>query len=197
MQGIHRFMTAMARIMAVLGGIVLLALIVITCVSILGRALNTALHSGFMQAAAPDFAQALIDWGIGAIRGDFELVEAGMAFCIFAFLPLCQVTAGHATVDILIGAMPRPARRVFVFLGEALFAVALVVIAQQLYLGMDSKLRSGQTSFLLQYPVWWGYAAALVGAVAAAVAGVYMALVRTLELLTGRVIVPNAVGTDH
>ena len=197
MQRFHRIVTALARGMAVLGGLVLLVLILITCLSILGRTANAALHSDLATALAPGLSQALLDWGIGAIKGDFELVEAGMAFCIFAFLPLCQVTAGHASVDILVQALPRGPRRFLIFAAEALFAVALVVIAAQLYEGLASKMRTGQTTFLLQFPVWWSFAASWVGAVAAAAAAVYMALVRALELLTGRVIVPNAVGADH
>lgn len=197
LQRIHRIAVSLARFMAVLGGTVLTLLIVITCLSILGRAVNSALHSDMLMAVAPDFSQAMLDWGIGAITGDFELVEAGMAFCIFAFLPLCQVTAGHATVDIFVGAMPRPAQRLLIFVAEALFAIVLVVIAMQLYEGLQSKMRSGQTTFLLQFPVWWAYAASFAGAVMAALAGVYMALVRGLELVTGWVVVPNAVGADH
>ncbi|WGW02372.1 TRAP transporter small permease [Tropicibacter oceani] len=197
MQRVHRTVLALARMMAVIGGSVLTLLILIICISILGRTANSLLHSDFMMGAAPGMAQSLIDLGIGAIRGDFELVEAGMAFCIFAFLPLCQVTGGHASVDIFTNFLPRGANRFLIFLGEALFAVALVVIAWQLDAGMDRKMRSGETTLLLQFPVWWSYAASLVGAVAAAAAGAYMALVRGLELLTGRVIVANAVGADH
>ncbi|MFZ7089963.1 TRAP transporter small permease [Primorskyibacter sp. 2E233] len=197
MQRVHRFVLALAKLMAVLGGAVLTALILIICISIIGRTTNSFLHSDLIQGIAPGMAQSLIDMGIGAIRGDFELVESGMAFCIFAFLPLCQVTSGHAAVDIFTNFLPRGANRFLIFLAEALFATALVVIAIQLDAGMARKLRSGETTLLLQFPVWWSYAASLVGAVAAAAAGVYMALVRGIELLTGRLIVANAVGADH
>jgi len=33
-----------------------------------------------------------------------------MAFCIFAFLPYCQLTAGHAAVDVFTD--PLPARAI-------------------------------------------------------------------------------------
>ena len=87
--------------MAVLGGIVLSFLILLTCVSIIGRSLNGIFHSDFMERIAPGFSRLVIDIGVGPVNGDFELVEAGVAFAIFAFIPLCQVTAGHASVDIL------------------------------------------------------------------------------------------------
>ena len=197
MVAVHGIMLRLARIMALLGGVVLLALIIITCVSIVGRAANTVLHSDLVMRLAPEVAQGLIGAGVGAVRGSFELVEAGMAFAIFAFLPFCQITMGHASVDIFAAAMPRWFRRVLDVAIAALFALVLVVIAMQLNEGLQRKIGSGQTSLLLEFPIWWAYAASLVGAVAAAVVAVWMALLRLYELLTGRVVAPDAVGANH
>ncbi|MGP6088975.1 TRAP transporter small permease [Antarctobacter jejuensis] len=197
MIGFHRIVLGLARLMALLGGLVLLILVLITCISILGRAANTTLHSDTMMAIMPGVANALIDAGIGAIRGSYEMVEAGMAFCIFAFLPFCTVTTGHASVDVFTNNLPRGVNRVLELLIAILFAGALVLIAVQLYEGTLRKFSSGQTSLLLEYPIWWAYAASLAGAVAAALASVYMALVRLYELASGRIVVPNAVGADH
>ncbi|PYG26667.1 TRAP transporter small permease [Pelagimonas varians] len=190
MRRIHKGVTSVAWAMAVLGGLVLLALIVMTCLSVSGRAIGTALYSDIMVALMPGFTARARDLGIGAIQGDFELVEAGMAFCIFAFLPYCQVTSGHAAVDIVANALPMPANRTLVFIGELLFAVALVVIAVQLEAGFERKLRSGQTTQLLQMPIWWAYGASLIGAVLAALTAIYMAVLRLAELALGRDVVP-------
>lgn len=187
------FFMWVSKIMAILGGIVLTGLILITCLSIVGRAANTALHSEWLAGPA---AQWLLDAGVGAIRGDFELVEAGMAFCIFAFIPYTQITAGHATVDIFTSWMPTRVQKVLIMAAEVLFAIALVIIALQLKEGMDSKIRSGQTSLLLQFPVWWPYAASLVGAAMAAVVSVYVALVRVAEAATGKTLL-HAMGAEH
>lgn len=197
MVGLHRIVLGLARLMALLGGLVLLALVVITCVSIVGRAANTALHSAISMGLMPGLAQGLIDAGVGSVRGAYEMVEAGMAFCIFAFLPFCMVTSGHASVDVFTNRLPRRVNRVLELLIAIGFAAALVLIAVQLNEGMLRKLSSGQTSLLLEYPIWWAYAASLVGAVMSAAAGVYMALMRLIEIVSGRVIVPNAVGADH
>jgi len=61
------------------------------------------------------------------------------------------------------------------------FAAILVLIAARLAAGMDSKMQSGQTTLLLQFPLWWADALSLTGAAAAAIVSVYMALVRVLE----------------
>lgn len=193
----HRLVLTASRAMAILGGIVLSVLILVVCLSILGRTANTVLHHDTVQAVLPGLSRWLIDAGVGAIRGDFELVEAGMAFAIFAFLPLTQITAGHATVDIFTSWLPAPVLRVLQALIEVLFAVVLLVIAVQLKEGLDSRIRSGQTTFLLQFPVWWSYAASLFAATVAALVGLYMAGVRVIEAVTGRAIATRAFGADH
>ncbi|MCB1312573.1 MAG: TRAP transporter small permease [Sedimentitalea sp.] len=193
----YGFMLRMSRFMAVLGGLVLTALILLTCASILGRLLNTLFHGAFMQGLAPGFSTWILATGVGPVNGDYELVEAGVAFAIFAFLPLCQITAGHASVDIFTNFLPERANAFLRMLVEIAFAAVLVLIAWRLYDGMIAKMRYGETSFLLQFPVWWAYAASLFGSVVAALVGVYMAAVRTVEFFTGRILVRDGAGADH
>lgn len=168
----YAFFYRLSRLMAYLGGLMLTALIGMTCVSIAGRSLN-----GFM--------------GAGPITGDFELVEAGVAFAIFAFLPLCQITGGHATVDVFTSRLSPRVDRILQMVIDLLFAVVLVVIAVQLFAGLQSKLRSGQTSFLIEFPVWWGYAACMSGATIAAVVSVYIGIMRVFSVVAGRDLLPQ------
>ena len=192
-----RYVSLLARTMAILGGLVLSALIILTGVSVTGRVLNTFFHGEFMQSIAPGFAEWALSHGVGPVNGDFELVEAGIAFAVFAFLPLCQITSGHASVDIFTSWLPPRFNRVLRAVIEIVFAVALVVIAMQLYEGLLSKLKSGQTSFLLSTPVWWNYAASFVGAVIAALVAVVMAGVRVVEAASGRVILADGSEAEH
>lgn len=191
------FMMWLSRMMAILGGIVLCILIVLTCVSIAGRLLNGFFHSDFMERIAPGFSKWAIDVGVGPVTGDFELVEAGVAFAIFAFIPLCQITSGHASVDIFANMMPRGVNRFLRMVIEIVFAAVLVLIAWRLYEGMLSKLNYGETTFLLQFPIWWAYAASFFGAVVSSVVGLYMAFVRTYEFLTGRIVVWDGVEANQ
>ena len=104
----------LARVLALLGGVVLVAITVMTCVSILGRAVVTLAHTrdpaffDWLVAAA----QSLVALGIAPVPGDFELVEAGTGFAVFAFLPWCQLNRGHATVDLFTSALSAGANRV-------------------------------------------------------------------------------------
>ncbi|MFP7674540.1 TRAP transporter small permease [Marivita sp. S0852] len=193
----HSFFDRLARVFARLGGFVLASLIVLTCLSIAGRLLNTMLHGDFMQSTMPGFAEMLLNWGIGPINGDFELVESGMAFAIFAFLPLCQLNGAHASVDIFTSRLPLRANRVLRAVIEVVFAATLVLIAWQLFLGMESKRSSAQTTFLLEYPVWWAYAVSLVAAVVAAAVSIYVAVMRVAESVTGERILPAEMEADH
>ena len=193
----HRFMLRLAQVMAILGGIVLVALIMLTCASVLGREVNALLQTDFVEGAAPGLAAAILSTGIGPINGDFELVEAGIAFSIFAFFPLTQITAGHATVDIFTARFSEGSNRWLRAITEAAFAAVLILIAVQLFQGMLSKRQYGETSFLLQFPIWWAFAASAFGAIVAAACGVYMAAVRFLEAVQRKVIVPSGAGADH
>lgn len=186
----HRLFLKLSRGFAYMGGLMLVALIVLTCLSVVGRKLNDVLHGLVADGVAVGPARWLLDAGVGSIHGDFELIEAGIAFAIFAFLPLCQITGGHAAVDIFTAKLPPRADRVLRAVTELVFAAVLVLIAVQLGAGMVSKQQSGQTTFLLQFPLWWAYALALTGAAAAAVVAVYMAVVRVQEAVQGRSILP-------
>jgi len=187
--------TQAARLMAICGGLVLTVLIVLICISVIGRSLNGLLH-GWIGAVMPGISAWALDLGVGPINGDFELVEAGVAFAIFAFLPLCQISAGHASVDIFTAKLPTRINRVLLLAIEVIFAVVLIAIAYQLYNGMLSKQRYGDTTFLLQFPIWWAYAASLSGSILTAVISLYVAGIRALELMRGEDILSQEAGLD-
>ncbi len=186
----YRILLIAARVTAAFGGIVLSVAILITATSIIGRTIDQVFHADWLMGWAPGLAEWLIALGLGPINGDFELVMAGMAFAIFSFIPLCQISGSHATVDVFTSMMSLRVNRVLRAIAECLFAAALVVIALQLYGGMTTKLRSGQTTFLLEMPEWWGYALCLPGAFLAAIIGVYLAIQRVAEVILRRDLLP-------
>ncbi|MDB2455585.1 TRAP transporter small permease [Planktotalea frisia] len=193
----YQFMDRVARLFAILGGIILSILIVQTCLSILGRSISTILHSDFMQTNLPGLASSLLSTGVGSINGAFELVEAGMAFVIFAFLPLCQLKGAHASVDIFTSQLPARANVLLRTVIEVIFALVIVLIAYELSQGMLSKLRTGQTTFILEFPVWWPYALSLIAAVASAIVAVYVACMRVIEMATGQTLLPLDLEAEH
>jgi TRAP-type C4-dicarboxylate transport system permease small subunit len=147
-----RFVYALARLTALAGGAVIIAFMLVTVVNIAGRALlplNRAI--GFRV--------------FGPIPGDYEIAEAGMAFAAFAFLGWCSLTRGHAIVSLVTDKFPIRANAVIELVMETLTLIAALFIAWRHWAGMVDKLNYGETSFILRFPLWWAYAAGMVGAV--------------------------------
>ncbi|WP_316857832.1 TRAP transporter small permease subunit [uncultured Cohaesibacter sp.] len=190
-------MERIARLMAVVGGLVLVALILLTCLSVVGRSLNTIGHSAALEAISQGLANLLLGTGVGPINGDFELVEAGIAFVIFAFLPVCQIYSSHATVDVFTSLLSNKTNRYIKAFWEVLFCLLMLLITWRLFVGMENKMEYGETTYLLQFPVWWAYAASFAAAVLASIVSVYCAVARLAELVSGRHYLPYTDGAVH
>jgi len=193
----HRFISTLARGMALLGGTMLGALVVMTCLSILGRQVNTLLHTDLLQGLAPGFAAWALGTGVGPIFGDYEMTEMGMAFALFCFLPLCQLTVGHARVDVFTSFLGARANRLLRLLIEIALAVALVLIAWRLQVATQARMSTGQTTYLLEWPVWWAYAASCIAAWAGVVVAGYMVWVRAVEVARGEDIIGEGGEAEH
>ncbi len=141
---------SLSRAMAWLGAGVLTVLALISVASIAGRAL-----SGF---------------GLAPVPGDFELVEAGTALAVFCFLPWCHLKRGHAAVDLLWNSYPPAMRRVLDIVTEALMLAVWLLLIWRMGVAMLDYRANGEVSFILQMPVWWGYAASMVPALVGLVA---------------------------
>jgi len=159
----------MARWLAILGGISLIAITVMTVASITGRA--------FIWA------------GLRPVPGDFELVELGTGFAVFAFLPWCQLNRGHATVDVFTSFLSERVNRVIDLVTEIVMTLVMLLFAWRLWYGMMDKIRYNETTFILQYPVWWGYAAAMAALVVGCVVSIFVVYLRYRELVENRTIV--------
>ena len=190
-------MERLARAMALLGGLVLTLLVVLTCLSVAGRGANTFAHWDWLEAAAPGLAAWLAGTGIGPIPGDFELVESGIAFAIFAFLPLCQLHSGHATVDVFTSQMSARVNDWLKAVWEVLLTALILLITWRLFVGLTDKIGNGETTFILQFPVWWAYAASFVAACAASIVALYCAWARVMQALTTRRLLPEGEGAEH
>jgi len=192
-----RLVERIARSMAVIGGLVLTVLVILTCISVIGRGLNTLGHSEFLLTLSEGAAKALISAGVGPVTGDFELVEAGVAFAIFAFLPICQLYGSHATVDVFTNALPKRKNQIIVAFWEVVLTAVILLITVRLFAGVQSKLAYGETTFLIQFPVWWAYALSFGAAVVASLVGIYCAGARIAESITGRNYLPYGGGAVH
>lgn len=142
---VEKAVRGLARLLALLGGLVLVAVTVLTVISITGRGLIWA--------------------GLSPVPGDYELVEMGSAFAVFAFLPWCQMERGHVTVDLFLSAAGDAVNRAVDLVADLLLTAVSGLICWRLFAGLQDKAAYNETTFILQVPLWWGYAAAMVGAV--------------------------------
>lgn len=143
------FIYGLARAMAWFGGVVLTLIALLSVASITGRAL-----SGF---------------GLGPVPGDFELVEAATALAVFSFLPWAHLKRGHAWVDLFWGFYPAPMKKVLEILSNALMLACWVLLVWRMSVGLADYHENGEVTFILQMPVWWGWAASFPFAVAGCV----------------------------
>ena len=108
-----------------------------------------------------------------------------MAFAIFAFLPLTQLSGAHARVEVFTSGMGPRVNRVLATFWSVVMAIVIVLITWRLYAGLQDKLRYGETTYLIQFPIWWAYAASLVAATAACLVALYCAAMRLTGHRTG------------
>lgn len=187
----RRFVQTLARVTALLGGFVLLILILLTTLSIVGRSANKFLHADFFDTALTDVSQFLLDLGIGEINGSYELLEAGVAFAIFSFLPICQLHGAHATVDVFTSALPDRFNRWLAAFWEVILSAVVILLIWRLFGGLERYYGNGETTLFLQFPVWWAYAFSFAAGVVACITSVYCAAVRLAGAMTGRDTLPS------
>jgi TRAP-type C4-dicarboxylate transport system permease small subunit len=159
---VGRWVEWIAKAMAFAGGVLLTLIALMVCASIFGRQMDGI-------------------WLFGPIRGDYELVEAGTAIAVFAFLPWCQLKRGHVAVDIVVQAFPPRLKALSGLIGDILLAIVAYVIAWRLFVGFGEKLPFGsdglretlgfgyrpffaETTYELEIPVWMPYGLAWIGA---------------------------------
>jgi TRAP-type C4-dicarboxylate transport system permease small subunit len=126
---------AAAKLLAFLGGAVILAVAGVVVISVLGRWLF----------ATP-------------IPGDFELAQIGTAVTVFAFLPYCQVVRGNIVVDTFTAALPARIRSRIDGVCDLVYAGAMAFVAACLARGTLDTYASHEVSMVLRIPVWPGVA---------------------------------------
>ncbi len=156
---VSEFVYRLCRYTAAFGGAVVAVIALISVVSIAGRALSGV--------------------GLAPVPGDFELVEAGTALAVFSALPWCFLARGHATVDLFWETLPRTVKT-FVEAGTSVMMLVIwALLTWRMGIATAEHHASGETSFILGMPLWWGYAASLPPVLIGCVAYAW----RTLEAL--------------
>jgi TRAP-type C4-dicarboxylate transport system permease small subunit len=127
------------RCWALAGGLILVALIVMTAASAIS---NLLFNKPF--------------------PGDFEIVKHGVAIAAFAFLPHCQLSYGNVTVDIFTESMGERAKAGMLLVASLVAALMSVVLFRQMWLGMLDYVTYGEAMVSVPIKLWTAFPPALV-----------------------------------
>jgi len=137
---------------AIAGGLVFVALVLMSLVSIVGRKL----------------------WSV-PVPGDVELLQVCSAFAASAFFAYCHLNGGDVKVDFFTHHL-HPSKVHFLdALGSLLVGLFGALIAWRALAGAMSTMESGETTMILGWPLWIGQILMVPGFVLLALAGFYMA----------------------
>ena len=130
-----RWVERAALFFAMLGGIVLMLIALMTVASVIGRA-------GFGKP----------------VPGDIEVTQYAIAVAISAFLPYCLFSGGNLIVDFFTAKAKLRTRRTLDAIGALTLAFAMGLFAWRTTVGMISVMAAGETSMVISVPLWWTYA---------------------------------------
>ena len=122
--------------MAILAGLLLTFITLMTCASLLGRNL---------------FETALV--------GDFELTGLATGAAIALFMPYCQASGGNIIVDFFTARLGAPAQSRLDRFGALLVALVFGLLAWRTVLGGLNSFYTHSETQILGFPEWTVYAA--------------------------------------
>ncbi len=130
-----KILANLAKLCAILAGLLLIFITLMTCVSIIGRDL------------------------VGkTIVGDFELSGAAAGAAIALFMPWCQVRRGNIMVDFFTARASESAQNVMDRIGALLLGCAMALMAWRTSLGGLNSFYTHSETQILGFPEWVVYA---------------------------------------
>ncbi len=131
-----KVLSLLARLCAVLAGVILTGITLVTCVSLIGR--NT----------------------IGTtLVGDYELTAAAAGAAVALFLPWCQLRRENIIVDFFTSRLSAGANAGLDRFGALLLALTLFLLAWRTGMGGISAYKSNSSTMMLGFPEWIIYTA--------------------------------------
>ncbi|OYT90471.1 MAG: C4-dicarboxylate ABC transporter permease [Burkholderiales bacterium PBB3] len=152
-QGLARWLDRLARLCALMGGGLLMAILLVTCASVIGRNL---------------LERSLV--------GDFEFTGLACGVAVALFMPWCQLRRGHILVDFFTARASAPTVAWLDRCGALLLAVCMLGLAWRVAVGGLNAYANFSTSMLLGLPHWWVYAGMAPALALTALIGLHQAL---------------------
>jgi TRAP-type C4-dicarboxylate transport system permease small subunit len=141
----------LARLMAIIGGVIFIGLVVMSVVSIVGR--KTV---GFV------------------VPGDVEVLQMLAASASASFFPYCHLMHGDIKVDFFTHKLSQKTLWRIDAVGSLLVGLFGALVAWRSWAGAMTVRDSGETSMILAWPVWIPQAFMVPGFALLAAGGIYM-----------------------
>jgi TRAP-type C4-dicarboxylate transport system permease small subunit len=148
-----RVLESLAKLCAILAGVLLTGITLMTCGSLIGR--NTTGDS---------------------IVGAFELTAVAAGAAIALFMPLCQVRRGNIIVDFFTAALPDRVNDKFDRVGALLLSVLFALLTWRTALGGINSWQSNSETQIMGFPEWVVYAFMVPAFALAALIGLWQAV---------------------
>lgn len=123
-----------AKVFAMLSGVALVGMALMSLTSIVGRT--------FFDAP---------------VLGDYELVQIACAAAVSLALPYTQWVRGHVIVDFFTAKANVKVVLVLDALANAVLALFALTFAWRMYVNMVDLMDGWDASLMLNIPTWWGY----------------------------------------
>ena len=146
-----RILLKLSKTVAVAGGLVFVALVVMSIVSIVGRKLFSVV-----------------------VPGDFELLQMGSAFASAAFFAYCHMIHGDVKVDFFTQWLGPRKVATLDAAGSLLIGLFGALIAWRTAVGAVTLHQTQETSMILGWPIWIAQALMVPGFALLAIVGFYM-----------------------
>ena len=143
----------LARFCAILAGVLLTFITLMTCASLIGR--NTV--------------------GVTLV-GDFELTGVATGAAIALFMPWCQVARGNIIVDFFTAKLSPEANAKLDRLGALLVALTFALLAWRTTTGGLNSYSTGTETTILGFPEWLTYVSMVPAFALTAVIALYQSI---------------------
>ncbi len=130
-------LASLARVLAVLGGLLMLLVALVSSYSVVQRWITT-----------------------NPVQGDFEIVSIGGGLAVFLCLPWAQQRGANILVDSFTTHAPGWLNRGLDALWSLVYALFCAVLAWRMTLGAQDAVTSNTTSMVLAIPFGWAMALA-------------------------------------
>ena len=131
-----KLLSSLAKICAILAGMLLTVITLITCVNLILR--NTTGNS---------------------MAGAFEITAVSTGAAIALFMPLCQARQGHIIVDFFTANVSEHINSMLDRTGALVLGIVFAVLSWRTVVGCMSAYTAGSQTMLMGIPEWIVYAA--------------------------------------